>query len=305
MISNNNKALAIAGVKGGTAAEISPMTKNIVLESANFDPVLIRKTAQKLKIQTDASKRYENDLTPELAGEAMDLLTKLIVEIAGTAETRIGKLVDVYPLPVEKVTLEISSQEVEKILGIKVSTDIIAGIFRRFEFKFKKKEERFIVEIPAERLDLGLKEDLAEEIGRVYGYDKLVDTKIEGASKKGQINKSFYYANKIRQILVNEGFSEIYGYAFANKGDIELANSVAPEKKFLRNNLTDNFKDYLEFNARYAELIDMPQIKIFEIGKVFKVGDEHNNLVIGVKNPTGFKKPKEKEVLDLTVKWQK
>ena len=157
VISNNNKALAIAGVKGGTAAEISPMTKNIVLESANFDPVLIRKTAQKLKIQTDASKRYENDLTPELAGEAMDLLTKLIVEIAGTAETRIGKLVDVYPLPVEKVTLEISSQEVEKILGIKVSTDIIAGIFRRFEFKFKKKEERFIVEIPAERLDLGLK----------------------------------------------------------------------------------------------------------------------------------------------------
>jgi phenylalanyl-tRNA synthetase beta chain len=301
VISNNNNALAIAGVKGGTLAEISPETKNIILESANFDPVLIRKTAQKLKIQTDASKRYENDLTPELAGEAMDILTMLILEIASTDDTKVGKVVDVYPVTAPKFTLKISANEVEKILGLRIEEKDIIEIFNRFEFAFKKDGENFMVDIPAERLDLRLKEDLVEEIGRVYGYDKLPDVSITLGQEKGQINKSYYYANKIKKILVGLGLSEIYGYAFTKKGDIELANSVAPEKKFLRNNLSENFQDYLEFNARYSELIDMPQVKIFEIGKVFKVGDEHNNLAIGVKNSSSVKKPKEKETLDLIV----
>jgi phenylalanyl-tRNA synthetase beta subunit len=98
---------------------------------------------------------------------------------------------------------------------------------------------------------------------------------------------------------VNQGFSEIYGYAFAEKGEIELANSVAPEKKYLRSNLSAGMKDYLEFNARYSELIDMTQIKIFEIGKVFGINDEHNNLVLGVKTPSGNKSlPKDEEVLN-------
>ncbi len=301
IISNNEKALAIAGVKGGTVAEIDEKTKNIVLESANFDPVLIRKTAQKIKIQTDASKRYENDLTPELALEAMEIITKLILEIASDENTKVGDIVDQYPSPQTKVNLKISSSEVEKILGLKIEEKDIADIFRRFGFNFKKDSNIFEVEIPAERLDLRIKEDLVEEIGRIYGYEKLKDTKNLSSGVFGKINKHFYYANKLKKFLVEQGFSEIYGYAFARKGDIELANSVAPEKRFLRNNLIDNTRDYLEFNARYSDLIDMPQISVFEIGKVFKIGDEHNSFILGVKNPTGLKKPKEKEVLDSVI----
>jgi len=302
IISNNSKALAIAGIKGGTLAEISADTRNIVLESANFDPVLIRKTAQKIKIQTDASKRYENDLTPELAHEAMDILTKLITEIACTKDTKVGKMIDNYPRSVIKNELGVSASEVEKVLGLKISEDEIIKIFNQFGFINKKEGEQLIIEVPAERLDLRIKEDLIEEIGRVYGYDKLDGSKNIITGTKGKINKQFYYANKIKNILYDRGFSEIYGYAFAEKGDIELANSVAPEKKFLRNNLTDNSKEYLEFNARYADLIEMPQIKIFEIGKVFLKDDEHNNFIIGVKTPTsvkGLKKDQEviKEII--------
>ncbi len=298
-ISNNNKALAIAGIKGGTLAEIDGKTKNIILESANFDPVLIRKTAQRIKIQTDASKRYENELTPELCAEAMELLTKLILEIASTENTKLGKMVDIYPNPVGQNILTLSVKEVEKLLGLKIKAGEIAEIFKRFDFIFDRTGDDFSVTVPVERLDLRIKEDLIEEIGRVYGYEKLVDNKVESGKEKGKINKTFYYANKVREILVNQGFSEIYGYAFAEKGDIELANSVAPEKKWLRNNLSSGIMDYLEFNARYSELINMPQIKIFEIGKVFKIDDEHNNLVLGVKTPSGNKGlPKDEEVIN-------
>ncbi len=287
VISNNDKALAIAGIKGGVLAEIDAETKNIVLESANFDPVLIRKTAQKIKIQTDASKRYENDLTPELCGEAMDVLVKLILETASTAETRVAQAVDIYPARAKKVSLGVSAEEVEKVLGLKISEEEIEDIFKSFDFVYKKEGDQLVIEVPGERLDLRIKEDLVEDIGRIYGYDKLTDSRIEAVQNKGTINKSFYYASQIKKILVGHGFSEIYGYAFAETGEIELANSVAPEKKFLRTNLSDGMKNYLEFNVRYSELVNMSQIKIFEIGKVFKTNDEHNNLVLGVK---GLKK---------------
>ena len=151
---------------------------------------------------------------------------------------------------------------------------------------------------PAERLDIRIKEDLIEEILKVYGYAKLADNKVEITAEKGQINKSFYYSMKIKNILSDNGFSEIYGYTFAESGDVELANSVAPEKKFLRNNLTESMKNYLDFNALYSELVTMPQIKIFEISKIFNINDEHNNLGIGVKTPTSNKGlPKDNVVL--------
>ena len=297
-ISNNDNALAIAGIKGGILAEIDESTKMIVLESANFEPTLIRKTAQKLKIQTDASKRYENDLTPEIALEAMDILTKLILEIAGNPETKVMEMVDLYPNPVSQYELGVSAEEVEKVLGIKINEEEIEDIYRRFSFVYRKEGDQMIIQVPAERLDLRIKEDLIEEIGRVHGYGKLEDNVEISVNTKGQINKSFYYAGKIKKILIEEGFSEIYGYAFSEAGDIELANSVSPEKKFLRNNLTENLNHYLEFNARYSELIAMPQIKIFEIGKIFRTDGEYNNLVIGVRTPVGVKGfKKESDVL--------
>ncbi len=296
-ISNDNHALAIAGIKGGTLAEISPKTKNIVLESANFDPVLIRKTAQKLKIQTEASKRYENDLTPEIALEAMDILTKLIIEIANTRETKVGLTVDIYPKPMKKFELSVSALEVEQVLGIKISESEIIKIFKKFNFSYRKEGQQLVIQQPLGRLDLKIKEDLIEEIGRVHGYDKLKDSKIEIGKSQGQINKSFYYISKIKKLLIDNGFSEIYGYSFSETGDIELANSVAPDKKFLRTNLSQGLSKYLEFNARYSELIAMPQVKIFEIGKVFEKDDEHNNLAIGILNPVGAKNlPKESEI---------
>jgi phenylalanyl-tRNA synthetase beta subunit len=444
-ITSSDIPLAIAGIKGGIYAELEENTKNIVLESANFNPVLIRKTAQKLKIQTDASKRYENDYSPEMADEAMDILTKIIVEIAGTKDIKIGKVIDIYPRRAKKYKLGISNKEASDIIGVKITDKDIENIFNRFNFEFEivkpiekvletakslvgvpyrlgasisydapkvfdcsgftsycfseagiqiprisvdqyvfgklisKKEilpgdiifsntgegqihyktseflpntevpegvdhcglylgdgevihathlfdkvviedldkserfknivgyrrmsdneERFVITVPDERLDLRIKEDLAEEIGRIYGYEKIgeVSTKFEG---KAKINKDFYYKEKIRRILNAQGFSEIINYTFTDKGEIELENSISPEKRFLRTNLTDGFTNSLEFNARYSELVEMPQIKVFEFGHIFTNKGEYRRFVIGVKNPIGLKKPKEQDILSETI----
>ncbi len=302
LITDGTNPLAIAGIKGGNFAELDLDTKNIILESASFDPVLIRKTAQKIKIQTDASKRYENDFSQEIAGEAMDILTKLIVEIAGTSDTKVGEAMDNYPNKAEKFMLGISLKEVVSIIGAPIKDSDVEDIFDRFGFEWKKEGENFVIVVPDERLDLRIKEDLAEEIGRVYGYEKIKDIPVPKNLEKVEINKGFAYKEKIRRILYEEGFSEVINYSFTNKGEIELANPMSPERKFLRTNLTEGLKNCLEFNSRYSELIDMPQIRIFEFGHVFKNSGEESNFVIGIKNPLGFKKPKEKEVLDNILK---
>lgn len=302
LITDGDNPLAIAGIKGGNFAELATNTKNIILESANFDPVLIRKTAQKIKIQTDASKRFENDLTQELALEAMDILSKLIVEIAGTDSTLVGEIIDNYPNKAESVKLGISSSEASSIIGVEIKDTDIEDIFNRFQFQWEKIGDQFVVTVPVERLDLRIKEDLAEEIGRIYGYEKIKDILVPKNKEKSKVNKSFAIKEKIRRILYEEGFSEIINYSFRDSGEVEVANPMAPEKKFLRKNLTDGLKDSLEFNARYSELVDMPQIKIFEFGNVFNKDSEESNFVVGVKNPVGLKKPKEKETLDSILK---
>ena len=302
LITDGNNPLAIAGVKGGNFAELESNTKNIILESASFDPVLIRKTSQKIKIQTDASKRYENDLTQELCEEAMDILTKLIVEVSGTPETKVAEVVDNYPNKAPKVELGISSKEASSIIGVEIKDSDIENIFDRFGFKWKKVGDQFVIEVPIERLDLRIKEDLAEEIGRVYGYEKIKDIPFNKNIGNAKIDKAFAYKEKIRRVLYGEGFSEVINYTFVAKGDIELANPVSPERKFLRTNLSDGIKENLEFNSRYSELIEMPQIKIFEFGHVFNDDGEEKTFCLGVKNPIGLKKPKEKDVLENTLK---
>ncbi|MFH1454716.1 MAG: phenylalanine--tRNA ligase subunit beta [bacterium] len=302
LITDGKNPLAMAGIKGGIYAELDINTKNLILESASFDPVLVRKTAQKIKIQTDASKRYENDFSQEIAEEAMDILTKLIVEIAGTKNTKVGEMIDNYPNKAEKVKLGISSKQASDIIGVEISNKDIEDIFNRFGFEWKKEGDNFVIVVPDERLDLRIKEDLAEEIGRVFGYEKIKDISIPKNTEKVKIDGGYAYKEKIRRILYEEGFSEVINYTFTDKGEIELANPMSPERKFLRASLTDGMKNCLEFNTRYSELVEMPQIKIFEFGHVFKNSGEENNFVIGIKNPLGFKKPKEKETLDAVLK---
>ena len=233
IISDGKNPLAIAGIKGGKFAEIESATKNIILESANFSPALIRKTSRRLNILTDSSKRFENEISAEKALEAMEMLTKIIADTAQGSNTKIGDVLDFYPNKTAPSKIEISLKEVNELLGTNIEASEAEKILKRLKFNFEsRKDDNFAVEIPHDRLDIKFKEDLIEEIGRIYGYEKIKEEKISLATKPIVINKSFYYKNKVIDFLIKNGFSEVYTYAFTDKGEVEVENPIASDKNF-------------------------------------------------------------------------
>lgn len=278
VIADDVGPLAIAGVKGGNRAEVDQNTKNIILESANFHPANIRRTSASVGIRTDASKRFENELSPEIAGRAMDNLTSLLCKIAAQENLRIGEKIDSYPNPGDKRIIETSISKINSILGISVPEDNIISILRRLDIVVNSEGEKLKLEIPARRMDLEIAENIVEEVGRIYGYDKipakLLDADLAQGEEKEAV-KRYRVMNKIRETLVKQGFSEVYGYAFVEKGDIELANPLANNKPFLRTNLSTWLKERLAFNLQHV-LFDTEPVKIFELGRVFK---KENNQI--------------------------
>jgi len=154
-----------------------------------------------------------------------------------------------------------------------------------------------MVTIPYDRLDVRIKEDLVEEIGKAYGYDKILPKKLPPCEKIPAINKSFFYAHTARNILAEEGFSEIYTSSFSDAGDIAIENPIASDKSFLRSNLLEGLIKSLEINIKNAPLLQVDVVKVFEMGKVFEKKGESFHLAIGVRNTSGFKGSKASEVV--------
>ncbi len=290
VIADSKNSLAIAGIKGGKIAEVDNNTKNIILEVANFDSVSVRETAQTLNIFTDARKRFENDLSPELVPYAMRELSALIFEMCPDAIFE--DIVDVYPQKQIERKLSFSAKRISKILGLKVSKKEIEEILKRYNFTYRplpsfplnrgeEKEGGLEITIPQMRLDLAIEEDMAEEIGRILGYDRLKG-KIPKINFKPKINKTYAKIIYARNKLLSEGYSEVMTYTFRDKGELEVEKS-ASDKKFLRTNLTDGLKDSIKLNQLNAPFLGIKEVKIFEIGTVFKKKGEEMHVAYGDK----------------------
>src|SRR3989344_2361188 len=178
--------VGIAGVKGGMPAAIDETTKDIVIESANFDGVSVRKTAQALKLRTDASARFEQVLSPEVAAHGMQAVAALIQELAG-GELR--GFVDVYPEPQKPAFASVTVEKVNAVLGTALTGADIADAFARLGFAYKEEAGVFEVQAPFERLDITIPEDLIEEVARVVGYDKIPATPLPAFSGEVEVNK--------------------------------------------------------------------------------------------------------------------
>ena len=279
VISDSKDILAIAGVKGGKKAEVDENTKNIVIEVANFDPTSVRKTAKAINIYTDAVKRFENDLSLEIATNAMNEITALIIEMCKNAT--VEEVVDVYPKKVEKKTLTFSLSKVSKILGHTVSDIEVENILKNFKREYKKDGDIFVMDVPNTRPDLENDEDMAEEIGRVIGYDK-IEARLPILKIEEKIDDTFSKIMSARNKLLGDGYSEVMTYAFCNNGEVEVLAS-ASDKKFLRTNLTDGLKESLKLNGLNAPLLEMEEIKIFEIGTVFLKDKEEMHVAYNEK----------------------
>ncbi|OHA16755.1 MAG: hypothetical protein A3C79_00245 [Candidatus Taylorbacteria bacterium RIFCSPHIGHO2_02_FULL_45_28] len=272
--------LAIAGVKGGKRAEISPETKNVMLVSGNFNPVNIRKTSTKIGIRTDASKRFENGLSIKLQPEAINQATKLILNLS--KDVIIGDLADAYPKPILPKSITAKINDIVGVLGIDISDKEIVAILGRLNLEVAQKGNTLTISIPPSRLDIRDWRDIPEEVGRMYGYDKIKANNSVISSLKPKVSKNCYYAEKIKNVLIEAGFSEVYTYSLVAKGVYEIEKPLAADKNHLRTNLADGLTKSLELNAKNAPLLNLDKIKIFEVGRVFTDDGEKISLSIGV-----------------------
>lgn len=280
VIADQSSVLAIAGVKGGKKAEVDINTVDIVLEVANFDGTSVRKTAQALNIFTDARKRFENDLSPELASYAMRELSATILEMC--PEATFEDIVDVYPVKQEKRKLKFSLKKISKILGLDLAVADVEDILKRYVYEYVYADGEFEIVVPPMRFDLNIAEDMADEIGRILGYDK-VEAKQPIMAGKPELSGVYAQIQDARKRLLNDGYREVITYVFRDKGEVSVLAS-ASDKKFLRANLADGLAESLKLNKVNAPLLGLKEVKIFEIGTVFHKDKEEIHVAYNEKN---------------------
>jgi len=277
--------VGLAGVKGGKHAEVDETTTDVLLESAHFDSLAVRKTAQRHKLRTDASTRYENGLVKDMTLLGLTHAVALLIKEAG------GTLAG-YNLSGETTTVRqpvtVSLPRINSILGLSLSLEAVADIIERFGYAFSVEGDTVTVTPPFERPDLVIPEDIVEEIGRIHGYDNVASV-IPATLPLQEINKKFFYADKVRDALIELGFSEVFTSSFRAKDSVKLANALASDKGFLRSSLRENLSDALSKNAPMADLLGVDRAKIFELGIVFTEEGEQFNLALGVRSPSGYK----------------
>ncbi|MBU0612191.1 phenylalanine--tRNA ligase subunit beta [Patescibacteria group bacterium] len=269
VIADEKDPLAIAGIKGGTKAEVDDTTKNIVIEVANFNPVSTRKTAKKIGILTDAVKRYENEISPELCKKVMNDITDMIINIAGG---EVEDIVDVYNKKPEKKNISVSVEYINKHLGSNFTKEEIENVWKKLNFEYAEQNGVFDVKVPILRLDITGSHDLLEEVIRILGYDRL-EEKLPEVKCERKTNELFTKILYTRNKLLSEGYSEVMTYAFRNKGEVEVLAS-ASDKKFVRSNLTDGLRESFKLNQLNMPVLELKEVKVFEIGTIFKKNRE-------------------------------
>jgi phenylalanyl-tRNA synthetase beta chain len=280
VIADDAGPLAVAGVKGGKRAEVNELTTRIIIESANFDPTSIRKTSTKLNLRNDASKRFENEITPALARDGIEKITKIITDLLPSARPCLEK--DLYSNPVKEWEIVVSPKNIEVLIGTTVGESVIEETLLRMGCQINKKEGLFYVIPPLDRFDLTIPEDIADEVGRILGYEKLPSKLPPDLEGELLPDKMFFYAEKIKNVLIQQGYSEALLYSLVAKGDYEVIYPLASDKSFLRADLSSKLEESLVVNGRNADLISLETIKMFEIGKVFRKDGEKTTLAIGV-----------------------
>lgn len=271
---SNEEILALGGVKGGTNSGVADDTTDLILEVANFAPTSIRKTARRIGVLSDSAKRFENDLSSELCTFGILELSALISEMCPDAIFE--EIVDFYPSKQEERKISFTTDFVNKKVGGNITNAEVEQILKNYNFSYENNNGSFEVVVPSLRLDLENPIDMAEEIGRIYGYDKLTPSMPEISFEPKQ-NETYQKILAVRNHLINEGYREVMTYAFGKKGEVEVLAS-ASDKNFLRTNLTDGLKVSFEMNRLNAPLLGIDAVKIFEIGTVFKKDKETINV---------------------------
>ncbi|MCL7453608.1 MAG: phenylalanine--tRNA ligase subunit beta [Anaerolineae bacterium] len=281
LITDTAGPIGIAGVMGGLDTEIDENTRNILLESANFDFISIRRTAQELKLPSEASARFGRGIHPALAEQASRRASELMRLLAGGVISR--QLIDTYPAPPEPVVVELTASEVERNLGIPFDMDDVAAILESLEFGVERVDTETIrATVPEHRLDVEYPADLIEEVARIYGYDRIPVTEMADRLPPQRANRSLDLEEEVRDVLVGCGLQEVITYSLTSlereaalepgrtapdlPGDtyVVLSNPISQERSVMRHHLLGNALETAAANLRFQD-----RVEIFELGKVF------------------------------------
>jgi phenylalanyl-tRNA synthetase beta chain len=265
-------SIGVAGVKGGLPAAVDESTQNIIIEAANFNSISVRKTAAALKLRTDASARFEQVLAPELAAYGTKAVVELILQLAGGS---LHGFVDEYPVPQKIDPVSVTVSKVNAVLGTQIPQSEMVRALTRLDLSHVVQGETLTVTPRFERLDLVIPEDLVEEIGRIVGYDKVVQSELSLVAEKPALNQNFARIEYAREHMIAEGFSEVYTSVFAERGEREVLNKVGGEKPFMRASIIPGITEALNKNVRIKDGLGLKKVKLFEIGTVWsKQGEE-------------------------------
>ena len=275
VISDGEKTIGLAGVMGGLETEITDKTKNIIIESAIFDSVKVRRTSNAI-LRSEASNRFEKGLDPNRTFMAMERACHLLEKYA-SGEV-VGDIAKYDTTEKEDKIINITAENINNILGMTISEKEILDVFRRLGFKATVKDGVIVVSVPRRRLDISIKEDLIEEVGRIYGVNNIKGKLPNILPKMGNYDKC---TRQIRNKMVDLGLNETLSYVLVpeadakmfTKDDYETVKLLAPlseDKNTLRHSLSVALYKIYEYNkARNNK-----DVSIFEIGKAFQKKDE-------------------------------
>lgn len=295
---STDRPIGLAGVKGGQFAGVHSGTKNIIIEAAHFNPVTTRKTARRLGIVIDASKRFENEPSRDLPPFAQAEIISLIKDIAGgTFEGYVDEYLEKKLAPAVKVT----TQKSNALLGLQLDDAEIVSLLGRIGAAVVAADGQCVATGPWERTDLLIEEDFIEEVGRLYGLDK-IESIIPAPTLSVLVNKRQYYTDLARSILTELGFFEVITSSFHKKGDIQLHNALASDKSYVRGNLRQNIETVLDKNFTNSDLLGVKDIRVFEIGTVFTKEEgsvsEHVSIAIGVRTKGNGYSPQDDKTIN-------
>jgi len=292
VIADIKRPIAVAGIIGGANTEVDDQTRTVILESANFNKASIRRSSMRLGVRTEASLRFEKGLDPNLTLPALARAVNLILQFCPEARI-VSELVDIYPKPVQSKTIKTTPEFIDRILGAKVKAQKMVAILNHLGLKSELKQGKLIVRAPTFRQDLSIPEDLVEEVGRIYGYDKLPLTLPQKDLTPAPVSEDSLLAKKIKQALVALGFDEIYTYAFVgaelyrkcrlnSENLIPLKNPISPELAFLKDSLVPTLIEKAAFN-----LPNFDRFALFELARVFLYQKDRKQLPLQPKMLAG------------------
>lgn len=274
VIADANQAIALAGVMGGFDSRVTSATRDVVLESAHFAPAAIAGRARMLGMHSDASHRFERGVDPALPRRAVERATALLLAIAGGQAGPVGEAVDEAHLPI-RAAIPLRHSRIERVLGVTIDNASIERILLGLGMAVQVAGNGWIVTPPSRRFDIGIEEDLIEEIARIHGYGQIPTLAPSGAIVAISVSEARVANGRLREQLAARDYAEAITYAFVGAdlletwglrdGAIALANSLSADLAVMRTSLLPGLVAALSANRNRQQ----DRVRLFEVGRSY------------------------------------